>query len=73
MDTLFTIQDDDVYWNGQLVAKLVVPASTLREQVENYLLQSGDALDDDYEDEAYDAGYEDGFADGKATREDEQN
>lgn len=65
----FTIQDDSVYWKGQLVAKLVHPASSLRDEVEAALLQIDpdatlEELREDYE-AAYASGFNEGYKAGR--------
>lgn len=66
MRTPFTIQGDDVYWNGQLVAKITVPVSTLRDVIEAHILaEHEDFRREEAYEEAYDAGYKDGRDDGR--------
>lgn len=77
MPNIFTIQGDDVYWNGQLVAKLVVSAPELRDSVEDYLLEhSFDGNLEEFRDsceeaftEGYFEGYDAGYAAGREERD----
>lgn len=78
MPVLFTIQGDDVYWNGQLVAKITVPVSTLRDVVEDRILENDydEGLEDGREEgyhEGYDGGYEKGLKEGYRIGREEQD
>lgn len=67
-DTKLKLIADDIYYDGEKVATIIVPTSTLRDRFTEVLFELEDLIDGAYQqghDDGHEEGYSEGFAEGK--------